>query len=82
MTLTEKAGVVLKALADEGPQTVDKFVTRRQAYVNSWAPTFTALRKAGLVQRTGKQEATSHGAKAHVIELTGKGRYEVRRAAA
>jgi hypothetical protein len=64
---TDKAAVVLKALADEGPQTVDEFVTKRGWYVNSWAPTFTELRKVGMVKRTGEMRATSHGAQAHVI---------------
>ncbi len=70
---TDKAEVVLKALANEGPQTVDKFVTSRGWYVNSWAPTFTELRKAGLVKRTGAMGRTTHGAKAHIIEATPNG---------
>lgn len=70
----DKAAVVLKALADEGPQTVDEFVTKRDAYVNSWAPTFTKLRKADLVERIGMQRATSHGAKAHIIAITPAGK--------
>ncbi|WP_405056996.1 hypothetical protein OG474_30200 [Kribbella sp. NBC_01505] len=73
----DKTTAVLKALADEGPQTVDEFVTRRDAYVNSWAPTFTELRKAGLVTRTGAQRTTSHGAVAHVIAITPAGQAQV-----
>jgi hypothetical protein len=76
---TDKAAVVLKALADEGPQTVDEFVTKRGAYVNSWAPTFTGLRKAGLVHRTGGMKRTSHGAKAHIIAASPSGLVLARR---
>jgi hypothetical protein len=70
----DKTTTVLRALANEGPQTVDEFVTRRGWYVNSWAPTFTKLRKAGLAMRTGDQRSTTHGARAHVIAATDTGR--------
>lgn len=69
-----KEQIVLQALANEGPLTADEFVTRRGWYVNSWAPTFTQLRKAGLVARTGQKRKTVHGAEAFVIEITDLGR--------
>ena len=72
--ITEKALVVLGALDRSGPRTADEFVTARGWYVNSWAPTFTQLRKAGLVRRTGERRTTSHGAEAYVIEITEAGR--------
>lgn len=64
-----KEATVLTALESEGPMTVDEFVTRRGLYVNSWAPTFTALRKAGRIRRTGERRPTSHGAEAFVVEV-------------
>lgn len=72
MELTHKERVVLAALLVE-PLTVDEFVTERGWYVNSWAPTFTRLRKRGLVKRTGSMRRTSHGALAYVIGLTDAG---------
>lgn len=71
--LTNKEQVVLAALAAEGPQTVDEFVTSRRWYVNSWAPTFTHLRERELVERTGDTRLTTHGAYAHVCDITPAG---------
>lgn len=70
----DKAHVVLTALAEQGPMTVNQFVETRGWYVNSWAPTFTRLRKFGYVQRTGDKLPTSHGASAFVIAITDAGR--------
>lgn len=72
--LNDKERVVLARLADEGPMTADAFVTSRGWYINSWAPSFTQLRKGGLVARTGEQRTTSHRSKAHVITITEAGR--------
>jgi hypothetical protein len=64
---------VLRALADGGPSTADRFVTSRGLYVNAWAPHFTRLRKRGLVERTGERETTTHGALAHIVRITDEG---------
>lgn len=71
--MKHKEEVVLAALKDNGPMTADEFVTRRGWYVNSWAPTFTGLRKQGLVRRTGERRKTRHGADAFVVEVTEAG---------
>jgi DNA-binding PadR family transcriptional regulator len=70
----DKAHTILAALDEQGPMTADEFITRRGLYVNSWAPTFTALRKHGLVARNGEKRATTHGSEAYVIEITDDGR--------
>lgn len=70
----DRANTVLRALLEKGPMTADEFVTRSGVYVNSWAPTFTKLRKHGLVARTGDKRATSHKASAHVVQITDEGR--------
>jgi hypothetical protein len=72
--LTRRELIVLETLAHKGPTTVDRFVGSNELYVNSWAPTFTGLRKRGLVRRTGHTEFTRQGALAYVIEITDKGR--------
>lgn len=71
--MTDRERKVLTALK-KGPQTVDRFVTRRKLYVNSWAPVFTKLLQDGFLRRTGKTVKTSHGAEAHELTLTARGR--------
>lgn len=73
-----RAGLVLDALNDEGPQTADFFVSMRGWYINSWAPVFTHLRQAGLIERTGRKQYTTHGAEAHVLAITTAGRQALR----
>lgn len=74
----EKAHAVLTALSEHPTGlTVDQFVSDRGWYVNSWAPTFTQLRQAGLIARTGIKVPTSHGATAFVVSITDAGRAEL-----
>ena len=72
MAVNQKEQIVLRTLS-RGPLTVDEFVTTNKLYVNSWAPTFTHLRKEGLIRRTGEKRATAHGSEAHVLEITTPG---------
>lgn len=69
----DRCQVILTALREEGPQTVDEFVTRRGLYHNSWAPSFTRLRQGGLVRRNGERRLTAHGSEAYVIAVTKSG---------
>lgn len=70
--LTEKEALVLAEIKKR-PTTADEFTTSRGWYINSWAPTFTGLRKRGLIYRTGEQRVTVHGARAFVVAITEEG---------
>lgn len=48
-----------------GPGTVDQFIVETGEYVNSFAPVFTGLLKAGKIKAVG-QRRTSHGGIANV----------------
>lgn len=75
--LGEKELRVLAWLND-GPSTVDSFVSSQGLYVNTWAPVFTYLKKHGLIKRSGVRLPTSHGSLAHELQLTPNGFYALK----
>lgn len=68
-----KARIILAAIRNEGGMTADEFVSARDWYVNSWAPTFTHLRQNGYLRRTGERRLTRHGSPAAVVDITPAG---------
>lgn len=72
LKLDEKDLRILRYLAQR-PSTVDEFLSETGLYVNSWAPRFTGLRGAGLIERTGETRLTRYGSAAAVNRLTEAG---------
>lgn len=72
MTVEEKRRRILRWLGERGDGTVNEFVRQHGLYVNSWAPTFTYLKRDGLIEATGLFRETQYGSPANVWRVTDK----------
>lgn len=72
IVLCDREQAVLRTLRNQGPMTVDAFVADN-LYVNTWAPVFSRLKRAGLIDRTGERHFTRYGGTAHVLGITKHG---------
>ena len=70
MILDEKHRYVLEWMVGRRA-IVDEFMRAHpRYYINTWAPKFTELKKAGLIAPTGEKRCTQYGKPADVLQIT------------
>lgn len=73
LSLHYKHQRVLLSLEANGPMTVQEFCDMEDVALNQWAPKFSELRSAGLIERTGERRVRPTGCPPHVVRITEAG---------